>query len=83
MKIYWHLICSQQPHLLDRMFQAKYMQEIRVKRGWSYGAYGSIDSRRDGGSYYLYTFPKNEDTVDAIALSLELFGSSSQWIIGG
>lgn len=55
------------------MFQAKYMQEIRVKRGWSYGAYGSVDSRRDGGSYYLYTFPKNEDTVDAIALSLELF----------
>jgi zinc protease len=55
------------------MFQAKYMQEIRVKRGWSYGAYGSIDARRDGGAYYLYTFPKNEDTVDAIALSLELF----------
>lgn len=55
------------------MFQAKYMQEIRVKRGWSYGAYGSIDARRDGGSFYLYTFPKNEDTVDAIDKSLELF----------
>lgn len=55
------------------MFQAKYMQEIRVKRGWSYGAYGSIDARRDGGAFYLFTFPKNEDTVDAISLSLELF----------
>jgi zinc protease len=55
------------------MFQAKYMQEIRVKRGWSYGAYGSIDARRDAGAYYLFTFPKNEDTVDAIALSLELY----------
>ena len=54
------------------MFQAKYMQEIRVKRGWSYGAYGSLDARRDGGSAYLYTFPKNDDTVDAIALSIEL-----------
>jgi zinc protease len=55
------------------MFQAKYMQEIRVKRGWSYGAYGSIDARRDGGAFYLFTFPKNEDTIDAISLSLELF----------
>jgi zinc protease len=35
------------------MFQAKYMQEIRVKRGWSYGAYGSIDARRDAGAFYL------------------------------
>lgn len=55
------------------MFQAKYMQEIRVKRGWSYGAYGNVDARRDGGAFYLFTFPKNEDTVDAISLSLELF----------
>ena len=54
------------------MFQAKYMQEIRVKRGWSYGAYGSIDARRDGGSVYLYTFPKNDDTIDAIDVSLKL-----------
>lgn len=58
------------------MFQAKYMQEIRVKRGWSYGAYGSLDARRDGGSFYLYTFPKNEDTVDAIDVSLQLFSQA-------
>ena len=55
------------------MFQAKYMQEIRVKRGWSYGAYGNVDARRDGGSVYLYTFPKNDDTVEAIDVSLQLF----------
>jgi zinc protease len=54
------------------MFEATYMQEIRVKRGWSYGAYGSIDARRDGGSFYLYTFPKNTDTLPALSLSLEL-----------
>lgn len=54
------------------MFQAKYMQEIRVKRGWSYGAYGNLDARRDGGSFYLYTFPKNDDTVDAIEVSIQL-----------
>ncbi len=54
------------------MFQAQYMQEIRVKRGWAYGAYGSVDARRDGGAFYLYTFPKNADTLPALKLSLEL-----------
>jgi len=54
------------------MFQAKYMQEIRVKRGWAYGAYGAIDARRDGGGFYLYTYPATKDTVPALKLSLEL-----------
>jgi zinc protease len=58
------------------IFQAKYMQEIRVKRGWSYGAYGSMDQRKEANSYYLYTFPKNEDTADAIALSLEMYAQA-------
>lgn len=60
------------------LFQAKYMQEIRVKRGWSYGAYGYVDARRDGGSIYLYTFPKVDDTVPAIKLSLELLAESTE-----
>ena len=54
------------------MFQAKYFQEIRVKRGWSYGAYGSLDTRRDGGSFYMFTYPATKDTVDALKLSIEL-----------
>ncbi|MFH1016855.1 MAG: pitrilysin family protein [Pseudomonadota bacterium] len=54
------------------MFQAQYMQEIRVKRGWSYGAYASLDARRDGGSAFLYTFPATKDTIPALKLSLEL-----------
>ncbi len=54
------------------MFEAQYMQEIRVKRGWSYGAYASLDARRDGGSFYLYTFPTVQDTIPAMKLSLEL-----------
>lgn len=58
------------------LFQAKYMQEIRVKRGWSYGAYGSTDHRRWASMYYLYTFPKNDDTADAIATSLDLYQSA-------
>ncbi|MCB1198720.1 MAG: insulinase family protein, partial [Deltaproteobacteria bacterium] len=55
------------------LFQAKYMQEIRVKRGWSYGAYGSSDHRKLASTFYLYTFPKNEDTANAIETSLKLY----------
>lgn len=54
------------------IFQAKYMQEIRVKRGWAYGAYGSLSLHRDLGSLFLYTYPEEKDTLDAIQLSLEL-----------
>ncbi|MCB0326866.1 MAG: insulinase family protein [Bdellovibrionales bacterium] len=55
------------------IFQAKYMQEIRVKRGWSYGASGGVDAKRDAGSFYLYTFPKTQDTIEAVELSMKLF----------
>jgi zinc protease len=53
-------------------FQAQYMQEIRVKRGWAYGADGAIDARPDGGMFYLHTYPAVKDTVPAITVSLEL-----------
>ncbi len=55
------------------LFQAQYMQEIRVKRGWSYGAYGTLDLRRHGGLMYLYTYVKIKDTLAAIDLSIDLF----------
>jgi zinc protease len=54
------------------MFQSQYMQEIRVKRGWSYGASGALDARRDGGTFFLHTFPAVKDTLPALKLSLEL-----------
>ncbi len=54
------------------MFQAQYMQEIRVKRGWAYGASASVDARRDGGLTMLYTYPAVKDTLPALKLSLEL-----------
>lgn len=53
-------------------FQAQYMQEIRVKRGWSYGAYGTLDGRKNAGGWYLYTYTELKDTFPAIELSLEL-----------
>jgi zinc protease len=53
-------------------FTARLTQEVRSKRGWSYGAYSSlpIDRRRQGFS--LWTFPKAEDAAPCIALELEL-----------
>lgn len=62
--------------LAGPIFQARYMQEIRVKRGWSYGAYGSSDTRKLGGSLYFYTYPETKDTVGAIEVSLDIIKES-------
>jgi zinc protease len=53
-------------------FTARLMQEVRAKRGWSYGAYSSLpyDRRRQGFS--MWTFPKAADAAGCIALELEM-----------
>ncbi|HET9959966.1 MAG TPA: pitrilysin family protein [Polyangiaceae bacterium] len=53
-------------------FTARMTQEVRSKRGWSYGAYSSlpIDRRRQGFS--MWTFPKAEDAAPCIALQLSM-----------
>jgi zinc protease len=53
-------------------FTARLMQEVRVKRGWSYGAYSSIPYDRRRQAYSLWTFPKASDAAACIALELEL-----------
>lgn len=54
-------------------FQARLMQEIRVKRGWSYGASSSFRFGRKPKHYGIYYFPKTDDTTPAIDLSLKMF----------
>jgi len=54
-------------------FTARLMQEIRVKHGWSYGAYSRLGSDRDTGNYYLWFFPKTMDAVPAITRALKLY----------
>lgn len=54
-------------------FTARLMQEIRVKHGWSYGAYSRLGSDRDAGNYYLWFFPKTQDAAPAIRRAMELF----------
>ncbi|MEE2830413.1 MAG: pitrilysin family protein, partial [Myxococcota bacterium] len=56
-------------------FGARLMQEVREKRGWSYGAYGSIRHRRDLSSYSLWVFPATADAIPCLQLVLDLYES--------
>lgn len=53
-------------------FTARLTQEVRAKRGWSYGAYSSIGYDRRRQAFSLWTFPKGEDAGPCIALELDL-----------
>ena len=53
-------------------FTARLMQEVRVKRGWSYGAYSSLPFDRRRQAFSMSTFPKAADTPACIQLELEL-----------
>jgi zinc protease len=61
-------------------FTARLTQEVRAKRGWSYGAYSSLgyDRRRQGFS--MWTFPKADDAAACMALELEML--SDFWKAG-
>jgi zinc protease len=61
-------------------FTARLMQEVRVKRGWSYGAYSSAPYDRHRRSFSMWTFPKASDAAACIALELELL---EKWVAQG
>jgi zinc protease len=48
--------------------------EIRIKRGWSYGAYSGYTLDKEAGSFYIWTFPEKKDCVDCVKLVWELYG---------
>jgi zinc protease len=54
-------------------FQARMMREIRVKRGWTYGAYNTFRFGREPRHYAMYIFPKTDDTGPALNLTLDLY----------
>lgn len=54
-------------------FGARLMQEVREKRGWSYGAYGSIQHRKEASSYTLWVFPAVADAIPCLQLVLDLY----------
>ncbi len=49
-------------------FSARMMTEVRVKRGWSYGAYSYFRHGIEPRSWQAYTFPAAKDTAAALAL---------------
>jgi len=53
-------------------FTSRLMQEIRAKRGWSYGASSRVgfDRRRD--AFTMWTAPSATDAVACLALQIEL-----------
>lgn len=53
-------------------FTARLTQEVRAKRGWSYGAYSSLPYGRRRSSFSMWTFPKAEDAAPCIAMQLEM-----------
>lgn len=56
-------------------FTARLMNEVRSKRGWSYGAYSRLPIDRRRESFSMWTFPSASDAPACLALELELLES--------
>jgi zinc protease len=54
-------------------FGARLSQEVRAKRGWSYGAYSALPVDRLRQPMTMWTFPKAEDAAACVRLVLDLF----------
>lgn len=61
-------------------FTARLTQEVRAKRGWSYGAYSSLGYDRRRQAFSMWTFPKADDAAACLALELEML---RDWWRGG
>jgi zinc protease len=53
-------------------FTSRLMQEIRVTRGWSYGAYARVGFDRQRDAFTMWTAPAATDASGCLALQLEL-----------
>jgi len=53
-------------------FTARLTDEVRSKRGWSYGAYSSTPFDRRRQAFSMWTFPKAEDAAACIELELAM-----------
>ncbi|HCP47192.1 MAG TPA: hypothetical protein DIU15_14210, partial [Deltaproteobacteria bacterium] len=54
-------------------FSARLMQEVREKRGWSYGAYGGFVHAKDTSSYTIWVFPATADALPCMELVLSMY----------
>lgn len=53
-------------------FTSRLMQEVRAKRGWSYGASSRVGFDRQRDAFTMWTAPKATDAAACLALQLEL-----------
>jgi len=53
-------------------FTARLTQEVRSKRGWSYGASSNLPIDRRRQTFSMWTFPKAEDAGPCLKLELDL-----------
>lgn len=56
-------------------FTSRLTQEIRSKRGWSYGASSRLGRERVREAFTMWTFPKATDAPDCIRVELSLLES--------
>ena len=52
-------------------YSARLNQEIRIKRGLSYGASSTFDLRRDAGPFAAYTQTKNESAAEVAGIIID------------
>ncbi len=62
-------------HAFGGTFTARLMQEVRVKRGWSYGAHSRFEPTRGAALGGVWTFPGRDDTVACVRLLLDLIAA--------
>lgn len=61
-------------------FTARLSDEVRSKRGWSYGAYSSLPYDRQRQAFSMWTFPASTDAAACIELELDLL---QRWVEDG
>jgi zinc protease len=59
--------------LFGGTFTARLNQEVRDKRGLSYGAYSTVEGDPFAGIFSMWTFPASEDAMKTIQLLISLF----------
>jgi len=60
-------------------FTSTLMQEVREKRGWSYGVHSRFGADRQRETFTMWSHPGVSDAVDCIALELDLL---DRWVGG-
>ena len=59
-------------------FTSELNEALRVESGLTYGAAAFFDSRKEPGAFAIYSYTKNESTVQAIDLALQVLAKLHQ-----